>query len=158
MAPSESILAKTTRPLGHDGFSPKDLSRPYRLASHGSSPLATRPVRVVESAPPIGIVVRREIIADVPLRVRNVEEFAALAPLADPRLVNPLAETVLDGATATTDVPLDAVDQIKFGSTGSGVAHPLSPPSTPCHPARAIAPPARLLPGPRYAGPAGLFP
>ena len=49
MAPTESTLAKTTRPLGHDGFSLKDLSRPYRLASYGSAPHATRPVRVSDT-------------------------------------------------------------------------------------------------------------
>src|SRR6266576_449222 len=52
----------------------------------------------------------------------------------------------------------DAVDQIRFGSTGSGVAQPLSPPSTPCHSLRAIVPPARLLLGPRYDGPSCLLP
>jgi len=31
-----------------------------------------------------------------------------------------------------------------FGSTGSGVAHPLSPPSTPCHSLREIVPPERV--------------
>ena len=38
----------------------------------------------------------------------------------------------------------DAVDQTMFGSTGSGVAQPLSPPPTECHMPRGIArnPPA----------------
>ena len=49
MAGSESIHAKTTRPHGHDGFPAKDLSRPYRLAAHGSAVRATRPVRVSDN-------------------------------------------------------------------------------------------------------------
>src|SRR5688572_13719226 len=52
----------------------------------------------------------------------------------------------------------EAVDQMMFGSTGSGVAHPLSPPPTPCHSLRAIVLPERLLLGPRYDGPSCLFP
>src|SRR6188474_3148403 len=47
----------------------------------------------------------------------------------------------------------EAVDQMMFGSTGSGVAQPLSPPSTPCHSLRGIVAPLRLLLGPRYDGP-----
>src|SRR5689334_17734341 len=52
----------------------------------------------------------------------------------------------------------DAVDQMTFGSTGSGVAQPLSPPCTECHSLRGIVPPARLLLGPRYDGPSCLLP
>src|SRR6476659_7958040 len=52
----------------------------------------------------------------------------------------------------------DAVDQMMFGSTGSGVAHPLSPPCTPCHSLRAIVFPVLLLLGPRYEGPSCLLP
>src|SRR5579872_1372183 len=52
----------------------------------------------------------------------------------------------------------EAVDQMRFGSTGSGVAQPLSPPSTACHSLRAIVPPDRLLLGPRYDGPSCLLP
>ncbi len=90
----------------------------------------TAPVRVVESAPPIGIVVRREIIADVPLRARIIGEFGALSPLAGSRLINPLAETILNGATAASDVPLDAIEEInattrqypaEVGRTSGGV-------------------------------------
>ena len=47
----------------------------------------------------------------------------------------------------------EAVDQITFGSVGSGVAQPLSPPPTECHIPRlipALRPPCtRLLLGPR---------
>ncbi len=109
---------------------PRRVDVRMRKVAEDEQVTVTAPVRVVESAPPIGIVVRREIIENVPLRVRNVEEFAALAPLADPRLVNPLAEIVLDGATSTTDIPLDAVDQInattrqypaEYGRTSGGV-------------------------------------
>ena len=50
MATSESIHAKTLRPPGAGTFSPKDASRPYRLAAHQSSQRAmTRPVRVSDS-------------------------------------------------------------------------------------------------------------
>src|SRR5687768_3529875 len=62
----------------------------------------------------------------------------------------------------------EALDQMMFGSTGSGVAHPLSPPSTPCHAERWMRgppppppppkPPERLLLGPRYDGPSCLLP
>ena len=58
----------------------------------------------------------------------------------------------------------DALDQIRFGSTGSGVAQPLSPPATVCHMLRGIPPPPppnppdRLLLGPRYDGPSCLLP
>src|SRR5690349_9168738 len=62
----------------------------------------------------------------------------------------------------------DAVDQTTFGSTGSGVAKPLSPPPIECHMPRGIPdrpppppprPPSssRLLLGPRYDGPSCLF-
>src|ERR1019366_4605949 len=51
----------------------------------------------------------------------------------------------------------DAVDQMRFVSTGSGVAHPLSPPSTECHSLRPICPPLLLLLGPRYEGPSCLL-
>src|SRR5437868_989305 len=52
----------------------------------------------------------------------------------------------------------DAVDQTRFVSTGSGVAKPLSPPCTACHMLRGIAPPVRLLLGPRYDGPSWRLP
>src|SRR5215510_3963618 len=54
----------------------------------------------------------------------------------------------------------EALDQMMFGSTGSGVAHPLSPPPTVCHMDRGMVAPrppprpppssVRLLLGPRY--------
>lgn len=109
---------------------PRRVDVRMRQVAEDEQVTVTAPVRVVESAPPIGIVVPREIIANVPLRVRDVGEFAALAPLADPRLVHPLAETILDGTTATTDLPLDAVEQInattrqypaEYGRTSGGV-------------------------------------
>ena len=47
----------------------------------------------------------------------------------------------------------EALDQMMFGSVGSGVAQPLSPPPTECHMPReipALRPPVtRLLLGPR---------
>src|SRR5215510_13248411 len=63
----------------------------------------------------------------------------------------------------------DAVDHTILGSTGSGVAKPLSPPPIECHmprgmPPRPPPPPprpppssSRLLLGPRYDGPSCLF-
>lgn len=90
----------------------------------------TAPVRVVESGPAIGTIVRRELIADVPLRRRSINEFATLAPLADPRLLRPLDEIVVDGAIAVSDVPLDAVQEMnamtrqypaEYGRTSGGV-------------------------------------
>src|SRR5260221_4161028 len=52
----------------------------------------------------------------------------------------------------------EAVDQITLVSTGSGVAQPLSPPSTPCHSLREICAPLRLLLGPRYDMPSSVLP
>ena len=52
----------------------------------------------------------------------------------------------------------DAVDQMTFVSTGSGVAKPLSPPWTPCHSLREMPKPLRLLLGPLYDGPSCLLP
>jgi len=82
MAAPESIHAKTTRPLGHDGFPSKDLSRPYRLASHGSAVHMTRPVRVSDSVVIGGAAITviagpcsvesAEMIADVATRVKNL--------------------------------------------------------------------------------------
>src|SRR5665213_1287519 len=53
---------------------------------------------------------------------------------------------------------LDPLDQMIFGSTGSGVAHPLSPPPTPCQSLRWMPSAPRLLLGPRYDPPSCLFP
>src|SRR5450759_841604 len=52
----------------------------------------------------------------------------------------------------------DAVDQTRFVSTGSGVAQPLSPPSTLYHSLRGMPPRPRLVLGPRYDGPSCLLP
>src|SRR5258707_1071454 len=62
----------------------------------------------------------------------------------------------------------EALDQTMLGSTGSGVAQPLSPPPTVCHIDRGMTPPPRpprpppssrrLLLGPRYDGPSCLLP
>src|SRR3970282_2303855 len=52
----------------------------------------------------------------------------------------------------------DALAQTMLGSTGSGVDQPLSPPAIVCHMARGMAPPSRLLLGPRYDGPSCLLP
>lgn len=90
----------------------------------------TAPVRVIESGPPTGIVVAHELIANVPLRNRSIDEFAALAPFDDPASTRRPAETILDGATAVSDVPIDAIDQInamtqqypaEYGRTSGGV-------------------------------------
>ena len=85
----------------------------------------TAPVRAVESGPAIGLVVGRELMADVPLRQRSISEIAALAPLAPAQI----AETIVDGATAAAELPLDAVEEIhavarqypaEYGRTGGG--------------------------------------
>lgn len=90
----------------------------------------TAPVRVVESGPSIGTIVRRDLIADVPLRRRSIHEFASLAPLSDPRLLRPLNEVIIDGAIAVSDIPLDAVQEMnamtrqypaEYGRTSGGV-------------------------------------
>ncbi|PYR60641.1 MAG: hypothetical protein DMF85_04405 [Acidobacteria bacterium] len=60
-----------------------------------------------------------------------------------------------------TEPDPDALDQMTLASTGSGVAQPLSPPSTPCHSEREMPPPRppeRLTLGPRYDGPSCLLP
>ena len=82
MAASESTHAKTTRPLGPDTFLPKDLSRPYRLASHGSALRATRPVRISDSVTIGGAAITviagpcsvesADMIADVAARVKSL--------------------------------------------------------------------------------------
>jgi 3-deoxy-7-phosphoheptulonate synthase len=82
MAGSESTHAKTTRPHGHDSFPSKDLSRPYRLAAHGSGARATRPVRVSDSVMIGGAAITviagpcsvesAEMIANVATRVKSL--------------------------------------------------------------------------------------
>src|SRR2546421_8796084 len=63
----------------------------------------------------------------------------------------------------------EALDQMMLLSTGSGVAHPLSPPAIPIHVLRGIIPPPPPPPppkppaapvrlGPRYEGPSCRFP
>src|SRR6267378_2004312 len=52
----------------------------------------------------------------------------------------------------------DADDHTMFESTGSGVAHPLSPPPTVSHIPRGMSPPVRLLLGPRAEGPSWRLP
>src|SRR5438552_17486905 len=61
----------------------------------------------------------------------------------------------------------EAEDQMMFGSVGSGVAQPLSPPPTECHPSRGITPPPPppppkppilLFAGPRDDGPSWRWP
>src|SRR5829696_2900169 len=62
----------------------------------------------------------------------------------------------------TTMPPLlpdpDALDQMTFVSTGSGVAKPLSPPSTPNVSLRGIEFPERLFDGTLYDGPSWRLP
>src|SRR2546423_3826778 len=82
MAGSESMHAKTTRLHGHDVFPLKELSRPYRLAAHGSSTRTTRPVRVTDSVTIGGTAITviagpcsvesAEMIADVATRVKGL--------------------------------------------------------------------------------------
>jgi len=74
--------AKTTRLHGHDVFPLKELSRPYRLAAHGSSTRTTRPVRVTDSVTIGGTAITviagpcsvesAEMIADVATRVKDL--------------------------------------------------------------------------------------
>src|SRR5687768_11020608 len=52
----------------------------------------------------------------------------------------------------------EELDQMMFGSTGSGVARPPSPPPTACHSLRSIVPPLLLLLGPRHDGPSCWLP
>jgi len=81
MAVPESTQAKKTRPHGHDGFPLKDLSRPYRLAAHGSA-RATRPVRVSDTVTIGGAAITMiagpcsvesaEMIVDIANRVKSL--------------------------------------------------------------------------------------
>jgi 3-deoxy-7-phosphoheptulonate synthase len=77
MAGSESMQqAKTTRPHGHDGFPLNHLSRPYRLAAHGSAARATRPVRVTNNVTIGGVAIT--VIAG-PCSVESAEMIASVA-------------------------------------------------------------------------------
>jgi 3-deoxy-7-phosphoheptulonate synthase len=76
MAGSESTQAKSARLHGHDVFPLKDLSRPYRLAAHGSTARATRPVRVSENVTIGGTEVT--VIAG-PCSVESAEMIARVA-------------------------------------------------------------------------------
>jgi 3-deoxy-7-phosphoheptulonate synthase len=78
MAGSESVQAKTTRQHGHDGYPSKDLSRPYRLAAHGSAARATRPVRVSDTVMIGGAAIT--VIAG-PCSVESAEMIASVASL-----------------------------------------------------------------------------
>ena len=89
MAGSESTQAKTARPHGHDVFSLKDLSRPYRLAAHGSTTRATRPVRVSDNVTIGGTEVT--VIAG-PCSVESAEMIASIA-----RSVKSLGAVMLRG-------------------------------------------------------------
>ena len=76
MAGSESTQTKTTRTHGHDGFPLKDLSRPYRLAAHGSGTRATRGVRVSDTVTIGGSAIT--VIAG-PCSVESAEMIASVA-------------------------------------------------------------------------------
>lgn len=76
MAASESINAKTIRAHGHDGFPLNHLSRPYRLAAHGSAARATRPVRVGNNVTIGGAAIT--VIAG-PCSVESAEMIASVA-------------------------------------------------------------------------------
>jgi 3-deoxy-7-phosphoheptulonate synthase len=69
-------LVKTTRPHGHDGFPLNQLSRPYRLAAHGSAVRATRPVRVTNNVTIGGVAIA--VIAG-PCSVESAEMIASIA-------------------------------------------------------------------------------
>jgi hypothetical protein len=86
-------------------------------------------VRAVESGPAIGLIVARDLINDLPLRDRNADELATLAPFANRRVAVPLRETLVDGAISVGDPPLDAIEEInattrqysaEFGRTSGG--------------------------------------
>jgi len=89
MAGSESTQAKTARSHGHDVFPVKDLSRPYRLAAHGSTTRATRPVRVSDNVTIGGTEVT--VIAG-PCSVESAEMIASIA-----RSVKSLGAVMLRG-------------------------------------------------------------
>jgi 3-deoxy-7-phosphoheptulonate synthase len=76
MAGSESVHAKTTRLHGYDGYPSKELSRPYRLAAHGSAARATRPVRVGDTVTIGGAAIT--VIAG-PCSVESAEMIASVA-------------------------------------------------------------------------------
>ncbi len=123
MAGSESTHAKAARPHGHDGFPLKDLSRPYRLASHGAAPRATRPVRVSDSVTIGGVAITviagpcsvesAEMIASVAQCVRNLGAVmlrgGAFKPRTSPYSFTGLgapALDYLDAARAASSLPV----------------------------------------------------
>jgi 3-deoxy-7-phosphoheptulonate synthase len=123
MAGSESIHAKTTRPHGHDGFPVKDLSRPYRLAAHGSAARATRPVRVSDNVTIGGAAITviagpcsvesAEMIANVATRVKSLGAVmlrgGAFKPRTSPYSFSGLGAPALgflDAARAESALPV----------------------------------------------------
>lgn len=123
MTGSESIHAKTTRPHGHDGFPVKDLSRPYRLAAHGSAARATRPVRVSDNVTIGGAAITviagpcsvesAEMIANVATRVKSLGAVmlrgGAFKPRTSPYSFSGLGAPALgflDAARAESALPV----------------------------------------------------
>lgn len=123
MATSESIHAKTTKPHGHDGFPLKDMSRPYRLAAHGSAARATRPVRVSNSVIIGGAAITviagpcsvesAEMIASVAARVKSLGAVMLRGGAFKPRTspysfsgLGPVALGFLEAARAQSALPV----------------------------------------------------
>jgi 3-deoxy-7-phosphoheptulonate synthase len=123
MAGSESTHAKTTRSHGHDSFPSKDLSRPYRLAAHGSGARATRPVRVSDNLMIGGAAITviagpcsvesAEMIANVAKRVKSLGAVMLRGGAFKPRTspysfsgLGPAALGFLHAARAESDLPV----------------------------------------------------
>jgi 3-deoxy-7-phosphoheptulonate synthase len=123
MAGSESTHTKTTRSHGHDSFSSKDLSRPYRLAAHGSGARATRPVRVSDNVMIGGAAITviagpcsvesAEMIANVAKRVKSLGAVMLRGGAFKPRTspysfsgLGPAALGFLHAARAESDLPV----------------------------------------------------
>jgi 3-deoxy-7-phosphoheptulonate synthase len=123
MAVSESVHLKPTRSHGHDGFPLEDLSRPYRLASHGSAPRATRPVRIGDTVtiggPAITVIAgpcaveSADMIADVAAHVKQLGAVmlrgGAFKPRTSPYSFSGLGEPALgflDAARTETSLPV----------------------------------------------------
>jgi 3-deoxy-7-phosphoheptulonate synthase len=123
MAGSASTHAKATRSHGHDSFPSKDLSRPYRLAAHGSGPRATRPVRVSDNVMIGGAAITviagpcsvesAEMIANVATRVKSLGAVMLRGGAFKPRTspysfsgLGPAALGFLHAARAESDLPV----------------------------------------------------
>lgn len=90
----------------------------------------TAPFRMVESTPAISMIITRDLLSNVPLRDRNALELQPIAPLADPRLVDPGSEVLFNGSESSIGAPLGAIEQMnvmtgqytaEFGHASGGV-------------------------------------